>query len=102
MTYCRNNMCMPWAQHRDVSIKTQNMDTLFRYVHSMDTFTKEYFCIHQIGKQAVSQLQWRDKSEDGKMSQAVAISASGGVSEKVPQAVAQIPCGQIKNVSIEL
>jgi hypothetical protein len=29
-------------------------------------------------------------SEDGKMSQTVAISASGGVSEKVPQAVAQI------------
>jgi len=56
----------------------------------MDTFTKEYFCIHQIGKQAVSQLQWRDKSK------------SGGVSEKVPQAVAQIPWGQIKNVSIEL
>jgi hypothetical protein len=52
----------------------------------MDTFTKEYSCIHQIGKQAVSQLQWRDKSEDGKMS----------------QAVAQIPWSQIKNVSIEL
>ena len=81
---------MPWAQPKDVSIETQNMDTLFRYVHSMDTFTKEYFCIHQIGKQAVSQLQWRDKSK------------SGGVSEKVPQAVAQIPWGQIKNVSIEL
>jgi hypothetical protein len=26
----------------------QNMDTLFRYVHSMDMFTKEYSCIHQI------------------------------------------------------
>ena len=102
MTYCRNNMCMPWAQPKDVSIKIQNMDTLFRYVHSMDTFTKEYSCIHQIGKQAVSQLQWRDKSEDGKMPQDVAISASGGVSEKVPQAVAQIPWDQIKNVSIEL
>ena len=47
---------MPWAQPKDVSIKIQNMDTLFRYVHSMDTFTKEYFCIHQIGKQAVAQL----------------------------------------------
>ena len=52
----------------------------------MDTFTKEYSCIHQIEKQAVSQLQWRDKSEDSKMS----------------QAVAQIPWSQIKNVSIEL
>ena len=49
---------MPWAQPKDVSIKIQNMDTLFRYVHSMDTFTKEYSCIHQIRKQAVSQLQW--------------------------------------------
>jgi len=29
---------MPWAQPEDVSIKIQNMDTLFRYVHSMDTF----------------------------------------------------------------
>ena len=28
---------MPWAQPKDVSIKIQNMDTLFRYVHSMDT-----------------------------------------------------------------
>ena len=42
---------MPWAQPKDVSIKIQNMDTLFRYVHSMDTFTKEYSCIHQIRKQ---------------------------------------------------
>lgn len=102
MTYCRNNMCMPWAQSKDVSIKIQNMDTLFRYVHSMDMFTKEYSCIHQIGKQAVSQLQWRDKLEDGKMPQNVAISASDGFSEKVPQAVAQIPWNQIKNVSIKL
>jgi len=76
---------MPWAQPNNVSIKIQNMDTLFRYVHSMDTFTKEYSCIHQIWKQSVSQLQWRDKSEDGKMS----------------QAVAQIPWSQIKNVSIK-
>lgn len=39
---------MPWAQLKDVSIKIQNMDTLSRYVHSMDMFTKEYSCIHQI------------------------------------------------------
>jgi len=39
---------MPWAQPKDVSIKIQNMDTLFRYVHSMNTFTKKYSCIHQI------------------------------------------------------
>ena len=31
-----------------MSIKKHNMDTLLRYVHSMDTFTKEYSCIHQI------------------------------------------------------
>jgi hypothetical protein len=42
------------------------------------------------------------KAKDDKMSQAVAISAGGGVSEKVPQAVAQIPWSQIKNMSIEL
>ena len=93
---------MPWARPKDLSTKIQNMDTLFRYVHSMDMFTKEYSCIHQIGKQAVSQLQWRDKLEDGKMPQNVAISASDGFSEKVPQAVAQIPWNQIKNVSIKL